>query len=100
MNVHKWEGQHQSYGHKNIGVSPSLSGFHVFGCEYTSAEVRYFLDGRLVQTVDVSKLPHGELNVWLTSIASHLGKTDVVDDARLPGRVEYDYVRYYTRPSP
>ena len=98
VTVHKWEGQHQSYGHKNIGVSPPLSEFHVFGCEYTPTEVRYFLDGRLVQTVDVSKLPHGDLNIWLTSIASYLGKTDAVDDARLPGRVEYDYVRFYTRP--
>jgi beta-glucanase (GH16 family) len=98
VNVHKWEGQHVSYGHKNVAAAPPLDEFHVFGCEYSAREVRYFLDGRLVQTVDVSQLPHGDLNIWLTSIASYLGKTDAVDEARLPGRVEYDYVRFYTRP--
>ena len=98
VNLHKWEGQHTSQGGKRVSVSPPLSDFHVFGCEYTPAEVRYFLDGKPVQTVDVSQLPHGDLNIWLTSIASSLGKTDAVDESRLPGRVEYDYVRYYTRP--
>jgi beta-glucanase (GH16 family) len=96
VNVHKWQGEHKSYGHRDV-ATPSLSDYHVFGCEYTPAEVKYFFDGDLVQTVDVSALPHGDLNIWLTSIASHLGKTDAVDDSRLPGQVYYDYVRFYEK---
>lgn len=38
-------------------------------------------------------LPH----IWLTSIASHLSKTDGVDETRLPGKVFFDYVRCYAK---
>ncbi len=44
-----------------------------------------------------ASLPQGKLNIWLTSIASGLGHTDRVDDAQLPGHVEYDYARYYRK---
>ncbi len=97
VNVHKWQGEHKSYGHKVVETPDLSAGFHVFGCEYTPSVVRYFFDGQVVQTVDVSQLPHGELHVWLTSIASSLGRTDRVDDAQLPGVVEFDYVRFYTK---
>jgi beta-glucanase (GH16 family) len=96
VNVHKWQGKHQSIGHKKVAAR-SLSDFHVFGCEYTPQTVKYFLDGQVVQTVDVSSLPHGDLHIWLTSIASHLGKTDAVDDSRLPGHIYFDYVRFYEK---
>jgi beta-glucanase (GH16 family) len=96
VNVHKWRNEHKSYGHKNVKTTP-LSEYHVLGCEYAPQEVKYYLDGALVQTVDVSTLPHGNLHLWLTSIASFLGKTDAVDETRLPGRVEYDYVRVYEK---
>ncbi|MBI4891006.1 MAG: glycoside hydrolase family 16 protein [Acidobacteria bacterium] len=96
VNLHKWVDPHVSYGHKNVPVV-NLGEFHVFGCEYTAGSVKYFLDGQVVQTVDVSKLPHGDLSIWLTSIASFLGKTDAVDETKLPGRVEYEYVRFYER---
>jgi beta-glucanase (GH16 family) len=96
VNLHKWQGDHLSFGHKNVPMS-SLASYHVFGCEYTPTTVKYFLDGALVQTVDVSALPHSDLHIWLTSIASSLGKTDAVDESRLPGRVLFDYVRFYER---
>lgn len=96
VNVHRWQGQHIARGHKNV-PTPPLSEWHTYGAEYTPTQVQYFFDGQLVQTVDVSDLPQSGLHIWLTSIASHLGKTQAVDDAKLPGRVEYDYVRFYTR---
>lgn len=96
VNLHKWQGDHVSYGHKNVSMT-SLSGYHVFGCEYTPTTVKFFLDGTVVQTIDVSALPHGDLHIWLTSIASSLGNTDAVDESRLPGRVHFDYVRFYER---
>lgn len=94
ITVHRWQGEHKMYGHKKVQTQP-LSDFHVYGCDYTAKEAKFFLDGQLVQTVDLSTLPQGDLNIWLTSIASHLGGTDAVDDGHLPGRVEYDYVRFY-----
>ncbi len=96
VNTHKWQGQHTSHGGKRV-ATPPLSDFHIYGCEYTPQEVKYYFDGQVVQTVDISKLPQGSLHIWLTSIASQLGKTDAVDDTKLPGRVEYDYVRFYTK---
>ncbi|MCX6628930.1 MAG: glycoside hydrolase family 16 protein [Candidatus Solibacter sp.] len=97
VNTHKWQGQHTSHGGKRI-ATPPLSDFHIYGAEYTPQEVKYYFDGQVVQTVDISKLPQGDVHIWLTSIASYLGKTDAVDETRLPGRVEYDYVRFYTKP--
>ncbi len=97
INTHKWLGQHVSYGHKNV-TTPPLSDFHVYGCEYTPTHVKYFFDGVLQQTVDISQRAKGGENIWLTSIASYLGKTDKVDDSRLPGEVIFEYVRFYTKP--
>ncbi|HBY63681.1 MAG TPA: hypothetical protein DEH78_27975 [Solibacterales bacterium] len=96
VNIHKWQGEHTTHGHKKV-ATPTLAEYRVFGCLYTPQQVIYYLDGQPVQTVDVSQLPHGDLHIWLTSIASHLGKTDRVDDARLPGRVLFDYVRFYSK---
>lgn len=96
VNLHKWQGEHKSYGHKKVTTS-SLAEYHVFGCRYTPEMVTYYLDGQPVQTVDVRQLPHGDLHIWLTSIASYLGQTDRVDETRLPGKVFFDYVRYYDK---
>jgi beta-glucanase (GH16 family) len=96
INTHKWKGGHESHGHKTVETLP-LSDYHVFGCEYTPATVKYFFDGDLVQTTDIASLPQGDVNIWLTSIASGLGNTDAVDDSRLPGHVDYDYVRFYRK---
>ena len=98
VNVHRWNPKpHLSIGHKTI-PSPDLSAdFHVFGCEFTPEQVTYFLDGKAVQTVPATEFPHGEQNIWLTSIASWLGKTKAVEDTKLPGAAEFDYVRYYEK---
>ncbi len=76
--------------------SPDLAAeFHVFGCEFTSAAAKFFLDGKLVQTVDVARIPQGDMNIWFSSIASHLGGTPKVDDSALPQEALCDYVRVY-----
>jgi beta-glucanase (GH16 family) len=102
VNVHRWNPQpHRTFGHRNI-PSPDLSKeFHVFGCEFTTEHITFFLDGRPVQTVPATEFPHGEQNIWLTSIASPLGGTKTVDDTRVPATAEFDYVRYYEKiPAP
>jgi beta-glucanase (GH16 family) len=98
VNVHRWNPKpHLSMGHRNI-VSPDLSAdFHTFGCEFTPEQITYFLDGRPVQRVPTSGFTPGEQNIWLTSIASPLGKTKAVDDTRLPAAAEFDYVRFYEK---
>lgn len=95
VNVHRWQPTHATFGTKTI-ASPDLSaGFHTIGCEFMPNVVRYFLDGAVVQTVDATQFPHGDLNVWLTSIAAPLGGTPAVDDTLLPAVALYDYARYY-----
>jgi hypothetical protein len=69
----------------------------VWGCEFTPETIKYFFDSKVVQTVDATKFPHGDLHIWLTTIASHLGSTKKVDDSQLPAAAEYDYVRFYEK---
>ena len=96
VNTHEWKGEHVAYEHKRVSTLPLLD-YHIYGCEYTPASVKYFFDGDLVQTVDISALPQGEVNIWLTSIALSSDKPDTIDNSRLPGRILVDYVRYYRK---
>jgi hypothetical protein len=96
ITTHRWKDRHEAFGHRQVEALP-LTDYHVYGCEYTPEMVHYFFDGELMQSVDIRALPQGELNIWLTSIASHLGPTDAVDTGRLPCHVDYDYVRYYRK---
>jgi hypothetical protein len=40
--------------------------FHVWGCEFTPQRIDYYFDGRLVQSLDATVIPHGPQNIWLT----------------------------------
>ncbi|MDR3723110.1 MAG: FAD-dependent oxidoreductase [Terracidiphilus sp.] len=91
VTTHRWRGQHDVLGHKVV-ASNLLSDYHVYGCEYTSEEARYFLDGKLVESTTIHSQPQGEVNIWLTSIA-----TETVDNGRLPCHTDFDYVRYYRK---
>ena len=76
--------------------TPDLSAdFHTWGCEVRQDKVNYYFDGKLVQSVDATELPHDPTHIWLTTIASHLGGTTAVDDKELPSAAIFDYVRYY-----
>ena len=101
VNTHRWNPTpHISIGGKTINAptnGPSLTDdFHIYGCEYTPTAIKYFFDGALVQTVDATTLPQGDLNIWLTSIASYLGSTTNVDDTLLPNVAQFDYARFFT----
>ena len=85
-------------GWKKVSTPDLAANFHVFGCEFTPETVKYFFDGKLVQTVDATKFPHSEQNIWLTVIATSLGRTKAVDDTKLPAAAEFDYVRFYEKP--
>ena len=107
VNVHKWKGEHIAFGGKTVKTPDLSAGFHVFGCEFTPATVKYFFDGELVQSVDATKatkkggeavdFEHGDQHVWLTTIASQLGGTKAVDDTAMPATAEFDYVRFFSK---
>lgn len=100
VNVHRWNPEpHQQFGYKEVATPDLSADFHVFGCEFTPETVKYFFDGKLVQTVDAAPFTHGEQHLWLTSIATHLGGTKAVDETKLPATAEYDWVRFY-KPAP
>lgn len=93
-NVHKWKGEHTDDG--RWVETPDLSeDFHTLACEYSAKEVKYYFDGKLVRTTDLSNMPHGDLNIWLTTIATFIGNTEKVDDSKLPSAAIFDYIRYY-----
>jgi beta-glucanase (GH16 family) len=97
VNSIRWSPPHRDFGWKRV-KSPDLSkDFHTFGCEYQPDVVRYFLDGKLVQTVDTTGMPQGNMNIWLTSIAEAQGPSKDVDDSVLPGKMIVDWVRFYSR---
>lgn len=95
--THRWVPPHIARGHKVVATPDLSRGYHTFGCEYVPNVVRYYFDGRLVQTVDWTGLPQGVVNIWLTSIAQAMGAHHNVDDSTLPGAVYVDWVRFYTK---
>ena len=107
VNIHKWKGAHVPFGGKRVKTPDLAAEFHVYGCEFTPSMVNYYFDGKLVQSVDVTKavmkgnvpvdFEHGPQNIWLTSIASPLGGTKAVDDTLLPSAAEFDYVHFYEK---
>jgi beta-glucanase (GH16 family) len=98
VNVHRWLPKpHKVFDTKGVNTLDLSVDFHVWGCDFTPEAVKFYFEGRLVQTVDGKKCPHGVQNIWLTTIASPLGKTKVVDPTRLPAVAEYDYVRFYEK---
>ena len=98
VNVHKWNPPPAISQGQHAVKTPDLSAeFHTFGCEFTPDAVRYYFEGKLVQTVAVTNFAHGDQQIWLTTIASNLGNTLAVDDSQLPAVAEFDYVRFYTK---
>jgi hypothetical protein len=96
VNFHIYK-PHGSFGSKRVAAGDLSADFHVYGAEFSPREARFYLDGALVQTVDISSVPKGEQQIWLTSIAANLHKTDAVDEAKLPEYALFDWVRYYRR---
>ncbi len=97
VKVDKYQEPAACYGFLRLPTPDLSADFHVFGCEFTPEAVKFFLDGVLVQTVDATKFTHSDQNVWLSSIASHMGNTPKVDDSALPQESLFDYVRVFTR---
>lgn len=83
------------FGHKKVSTPDLSADFHIWGCELRPDQVNYYFDGQLIQSVDATTLPRDPVNIWLTTIASHLGGTTAVEDSLLPSFAVIDYVHYY-----
>ncbi len=77
---------------KTVMKNMKFDQWHVYGCEYTPAFVKFYVDGKLIHTVDYSTdmYTHDWLNVWLTAIAA-----DWNDKDPEPSIAKYDYFRFY-----
>lgn len=78
---------------KPMGFDGS-DGFHVYGYEYTTEGIRFYVDGKNVHNIAATEdeYKHYSLNLWLTVIATHSDK-----EARLPAYDYYDYIRCYSK---
>lgn len=92
---HKWMGEHVSVFGLYVPTPNMNINFVLVACEYTPDYVKYYMNGNEVKNLDISEVPKGPVNIWITSIASHLGGTSSVDDNKLPSNAIFDYVRYY-----
>ena len=97
-NLHQWAPEHRGLGHRNVKTPDESADFHTWACEFTPQKIVYYFDGKPVLVNDVTKLPdHGDMSVWLTTIAAPLGATSNVDESRLPVYAVYDYIRVYEK---
>lgn len=88
----------KNFGRKYIKTPDLAADFHVWSCEFTPTAVKFYFDGKLTHQTDATKFPHGEQNIWLTSIGLKAGEK-LVDDSQLPATADYDYVRFYEKPA-
>lgn len=97
-NLHMRKPVGKSLGWTRIRTPNLTTDFHVWGCEFTPEAVRYFFDGQLVGTYDITPYEKGDVQIWLTSIAANIGeKTGNPVDSELPAYALFDYVRFYEK---
>lgn len=79
---------------QELGFDAS-DGYHVYGYEYTSDGIKFYVDGKNVYNIDATEddYKHYSLNLWLTVIATHSDS----GGANLPAYDYYDYVRCYSK---
>ena len=85
---------HESH-HWELGDDPT-SDFHVYGCEWTDAEIRWYVDGVLVRRRSNDYWDQG---LWIT-LSAGLRKplTKEPDQRGFPTHMLVDYVRVWQRP--
>ena len=99
-NLHRWSGVTKDFGGHYVPSEGLNQDFQVLGCWYRPDSVIYYYNHKRVKTWSLLELPSTKVHIWLTSIASWLGGTTKVDDAKLPDRFEVDYVRFFLLRNP
>lgn len=98
VNLHGWKPIHRIYDSKRVKEADLTQDFHVFGCEFTPEKVRYYFDGEPIATFDASTMKqHDDQSVWIYCYSAPLLKTMHVEDDKLPGEVQVDWVRFYEK---
>ena len=87
---------HYRAGANTVTALP-LTDYHVFGCEAGERNVKYYLDGTLVEESPVDARPDARWGLRIASVATNAAAADSVDATRLPGNIHIDYVRYYKK---
>ena len=98
INFHVWKPEHIVVGGTRPKTPDLAADFHIYGCEFTAAEVRYYFDGKLVHTQDATKFKSDPQSIWLTTVGwTRLpwSKDAKIDDSKLPAEAVFDYVRFY-----
>lgn len=88
------------YGLINAYKVESLSGREaVVGFEWLPDRINWYLDGKLMHTVtqDEELLFYAQQSLWLTALANTT-MSGSVNDAKLPSKSSFDYIRYYAKP--
>lgn len=98
LNFHLWKPEHKVIGGTRPKTPDLTKAFHVWGCEYTPTQIRYYFEGKLVHVIDNTPFTPDQQSIWLTSVAwTRLpwSKDAKVDDTKLPSAVEFDFVRFF-----
>ncbi len=103
----------QAYNH-SIGTGKGaamdldrpFASYHVYSCEWTPAQMEFFVDGRRILTfkkesdnVDVWPFDAPQYLILNLAIGGGWGGQKGIDDAIYPARYEIDYVRVYSQKS-
>jgi beta-glucanase (GH16 family) len=70
----------------------------IIASEFTPQFIRFYINGRLIKEVDAELFPHGPSTVQLSCIASLKKGDRFQNDAQLPSRATFDYVRVFQHP--
>lgn len=97
-NVIPWTQGYLSKEPYEVGFDTSAA-FHTYGFEWREDSVTFYVDGQYAWHTDYSPdtYTHNFLNVWLTAIALKINDQDLVDTSALPGKVQFEYFRFYER---
>ena len=93
-------------GHKGAGkATPNMElgkGFHVYGCEWTETEYRFFIDGKLTWTVTEPISRHPQFIIFSSEVESAAWSMKIPRGgygtrATSTTRMVVDYVRHYVK---
>jgi len=89
VSIQQWLPAHKAIAAVHIDTPDLSKDFHIWGCEFTPKQARFFFDGKLVASKDVSSFPHDEMSILLASTAT--GQTGKGNGAG----AQVDWVRCY-----
>jgi beta-glucanase (GH16 family) len=83
----------KSVPNRDLGFDAS-DGYHIYGYEYTSDGITFYVDGEIVHKIDATEdeYKHYAINLWITVIATHSDR-----ESNLPAYDYYDYIRCHSQ---